>query len=83
MNDLALKATTERKSALSAEDVENTLRAICTHRAVSANETASTADGAATGRCVKARPGVCSHVTVARRSQTSHGDVATNGALDA
>ena len=34
MNDLALKATTERKSALSAEDVENTLRAICTHRAV-------------------------------------------------
>ena len=33
MNDLALKATTERKSALSAEDVENTLRAICTHRA--------------------------------------------------
>ena len=34
MNDLALKATTERKSALSVEDVENTLRAICTHRAV-------------------------------------------------
>ena len=33
LNDLALKATTERKSALSAEDVENTLRAICTHRA--------------------------------------------------
>jgi len=34
INDLALTATTERKSALSAEDVENTLRAICTHRAV-------------------------------------------------
>ena len=33
MNDLALKATTERNSAFSAEDVENTLRAICTHRA--------------------------------------------------
>lgn len=33
MNDLALKATTERKAELSAEDVENTLRAICTHRA--------------------------------------------------
>jgi CBS domain-containing protein len=33
MNDLALKATTEGKAELSAEDVENTLRAICTHRA--------------------------------------------------
>jgi CBS domain-containing protein len=32
MNDLALKATTERKAELSAEDVENTLREICTHR---------------------------------------------------
>jgi CBS domain-containing protein len=32
MNNLALKATTERKAGLSAEDVENTLRAICTHR---------------------------------------------------
>jgi CBS domain-containing protein len=31
MNDLALKATTERKAELSAEDVENTLREICTH----------------------------------------------------
>jgi CBS domain-containing protein len=35
MNDLALKATTERKAELSAEDVENTLTAICTHRAAS------------------------------------------------
>ena len=33
MSDLALKVTTERKSGLSAEDVENTLRAICAHRA--------------------------------------------------
>jgi predicted transcriptional regulator len=35
MNDLALKATVERNAGLSAEDVENTLRAICTHRALS------------------------------------------------
>jgi hypothetical protein len=35
MNDLALKATAEGKAELSAEDVESTLRAICTHRAVS------------------------------------------------
>jgi hypothetical protein len=35
MNDLALKATAEGKAELSAEDVENTLRAICTHGAVS------------------------------------------------
>jgi CBS domain-containing protein len=34
MNDVALKAKTERKAELSAEDVENTLRAICTHRPV-------------------------------------------------
>ena len=33
MNDVALKAKAERKAELSAEDVENTLRAICTHRA--------------------------------------------------
>ena len=32
LNDLALKATTERKAELSAEDLENTLRAICAHR---------------------------------------------------
>ena len=32
MNDLALKATTERKAELSAEDVESTMRAICAHR---------------------------------------------------
>ena len=31
MNDVALKATTERTAGLSAEDVENTLRAICLH----------------------------------------------------
>ena len=31
MNDVALKATTERTAELSAEDVENTLRAVCTH----------------------------------------------------
>jgi len=31
MNDLALKAKTERNAELSAEDVENTLRAVCTH----------------------------------------------------
>src|SRR6516225_10899919 len=31
MNDVALKATTERTAELSAEDVENTLRAICLH----------------------------------------------------
>ena len=34
MNDLALKASAERKADLSAEDVENTLRAICAHRPV-------------------------------------------------
>jgi CBS-domain-containing membrane protein len=34
MNDLALKARADRKAQLSAEDVENTLRAICAHRAV-------------------------------------------------
>ena len=34
MNDVALKATMDRKAELSAEDVENTLRAICTHRPV-------------------------------------------------
>ena len=34
MNDLALEASTERKGDLSAEDVENTLRAICAHRPV-------------------------------------------------
>src|SRR6516165_2954831 len=34
MNDLALKAKTERNAELSAEDIENTLRAICTHRPV-------------------------------------------------
>ena len=34
MNDLALKAKIERNTELSAEDVENTLRAICTHRPV-------------------------------------------------
>jgi len=34
MNDLALKAKTERNAELSAEDVENTLRAVCTHRPV-------------------------------------------------
>jgi CBS domain-containing protein len=36
MNDVALKATMERKAGLSAEDVENTLKAICTHRTLSA-----------------------------------------------
>jgi CBS domain-containing protein len=35
MNDVALKASAERKADLSAEDVENTLRAICAHRPVS------------------------------------------------
>lgn len=34
MNDLALKARADRKAELSAEDVENTLREICAHRAV-------------------------------------------------
>jgi len=34
MNDVALRAKAERKAELSAEDVENTLRAICTHRPV-------------------------------------------------
>ena len=34
MNDVALKASVERKAELSAQDVENTLRAICTHRPV-------------------------------------------------
>jgi CBS-domain-containing membrane protein len=34
MNDLALKATMDRKAELSAEDVENTLRAICMHRPI-------------------------------------------------
>jgi CBS-domain-containing membrane protein len=34
LNDLALKARAERNAELSAEDVENTLRAICTHRTV-------------------------------------------------
>jgi CBS-domain-containing membrane protein len=34
MNDVALKASGERKADLSAEDVENTLRAICAHRPV-------------------------------------------------
>ena len=34
MSDLALKVTTERWVGLSAEDVSNTLRAICAHRAV-------------------------------------------------
>jgi CBS domain-containing protein len=34
MNDVALKARAERTAELSAEDVENTLRAICTHRPV-------------------------------------------------
>ena len=34
MNDVALKAKTDRAAELSAEDVENTLRAICTHRPV-------------------------------------------------
>ena len=32
MNDVALKASADRKTELSAEDVENTMRAICTHR---------------------------------------------------
>jgi CBS domain-containing protein len=32
MNDVALKAKVDRKAELSAEDVENTMRAICTHR---------------------------------------------------
>ena len=35
MNDLALKAQAGREVELSAEDVEQTLRAICTHRPVS------------------------------------------------
>lgn len=34
MNDVALKAKADRKGELSAEDVENTLQAICTHRPV-------------------------------------------------
>jgi CBS domain-containing protein len=34
MNDVALKAKTDRVAELSAEDVENTLRAICTHRQI-------------------------------------------------
>ncbi len=34
MNDVALKAKADRKAELSAEDVENTLRGICTHRPV-------------------------------------------------
>src|SRR6516165_7550933 len=34
LNDLALKARAERNAELSAEDVENTLRAICTHSTV-------------------------------------------------
>jgi CBS domain-containing protein len=34
MNDVALKATMGRRAELSAEDVENTLQAICTHRPV-------------------------------------------------
>ena len=34
MNDVALKAKADRKAELSAEDVENTLRSICTHRPV-------------------------------------------------
>ena len=34
MNDVALRAKAERKAELSAEDVENTLRAVCTHRPV-------------------------------------------------
>jgi CBS-domain-containing membrane protein len=34
MNDVALKAKADRAAELSAEDVENTLRAICTHRQV-------------------------------------------------
>jgi len=34
LNDLALKARAERNAELSAEDLENTLRAICTHRTV-------------------------------------------------
>jgi CBS-domain-containing membrane protein len=35
MNDVALKAKAERQAELSAKDVENTLRVICTHRPVS------------------------------------------------
>ena len=34
MNDVALKAKADREAELSAEDVENTLRAICAHRPV-------------------------------------------------
>ena len=34
MNDVALKAKADRKAELSAEDVENTLQAICTRRPV-------------------------------------------------
>ena len=34
MNDVALKAKAEREAELSAEDVENTLRGICTHRPI-------------------------------------------------
>jgi CBS domain-containing protein len=34
MNDVALKAKADRQAELSAEDVENTLRTICTHRPV-------------------------------------------------
>ena len=34
MNDVALKASVGRKGELSAEDVENTMRAICAHRPV-------------------------------------------------
>ena len=82
MNDLALKATTEGSQHSQPRTLRNAESDLHASRG-SANETASTADGAATGRCVKAGPGVCSHVTVARRSQTFHGDMATNGALDA
>ena len=34
MNDIALKASEPRNAELSADDVENTLRAICTHRRI-------------------------------------------------
>ena len=80
MNDVALKAQGGREAELSAEDVESTtLRAICTHRAVCANKTSSTAGRAGAGHCISQLPPVGMHMLCGAsldRIANPHSDVA-------
>jgi CBS domain-containing protein len=76
MNDVALKTQAGREVELSAEDVEQTLRAICTHRPVGQRSQFNSARGRS-WPLRKATLRVCSHVPVARYPRTSHSDVAT------